>query len=116
MKNILIDIHAEATSEKIALAYYLDGKVSAVIGTHTHVQTADEKILAQGTGYLTDCGMCGAYESVLGVDAALAIERFRTQRPVRFAQAKGKGQFNGCILEINNGKTKSIKRINIVEK
>ena len=116
VKNILIDIHAEATSEKIALAYYLDGKVSAVIGTHTHVQTADEKILAQGTGYLTDCGMCGAFESVLGVDAALAIERFRTQRPVRFAQAKGKGQFNGCILEITNGKTISIKRINIVEK
>ena len=115
-KNILIDIHAEATSEKIALAHYLDGRVSAIIGTHTHVQTADEKILIQGSGYLTDCGMCGAYESVLGVDTALAIERFQTQRPVRFAQAKGKGQFNGCIIEIINGKTTDIKRINIVEK
>ena len=115
-ENILIDIHAEATSEKIALAYYLDGRVSAVIGTHTHVQTADEKILTKGSAYLTDCGMCGAYESVLGVDAALAIERFQTQRPVRFAQAKGKGQFNGCIIEIKKGKATDIKRINIVEK
>ena len=78
---IFIDFHAEATSEKIAFAHYIDGRAAAMIGTHTHVQTADEKILTHGLGYLTDCGMCGAYDSVLGVDKNLAIERFLTQRP-----------------------------------
>lgn len=113
---IFIDFHAEATSEKIAFGHYVDGRAAAVIGTHTHVQTADEKILPQGLGYLTDCGMCGAYDSVLGVDKKLAIERFLTQRPVRFTQGGGNGQFNACLLEIQNNKTTSIKRINIVEK
>lgn len=114
--NILIDLHAEATSEKIAFGYYVDGRVSAVIGTHTHVQTADEKILPKGCGYLTDCGMTGAYDSVLGVDTALAVERFVTQRPVRFAQSTGRAQLNACLLEINKGKCTLIKRINILEK
>ena len=113
---IFIDFHAEATSEKIAFAHYIDGRAAAMIGTHTHVQTVDEKILTHGLGYLTDCGMCGAYDSVLGVDKNLAIERFLTQRPVRFAQGEGQAQFNACILEIENGKTISIKRLNIVEK
>lgn len=81
--NILVDFHAEATSEKLALAYYPDGRVTAVVGTHTHVQTADEKVLPQGTGYITDLGMCGAEHSVLGVRPDLAIKRLRTHLPVR---------------------------------
>lgn len=111
---VFIDFHAEATSEKIALGHYVDGRAAALIGTHTHVQTADEKILPKGCGYLTDCGMCGAYDSILGVDKNLAIERFLTQRPVRFAQSQGQAQFNACLLEIQNGKTTSIRRINIL--
>jgi len=115
-KTIIIDLHGEATSEKIAFGHYVDGKVSAVIGTHTHVQTADEKVLPKGTGYITDCGMTGPYESVLGVDVKLAVERFCTQMPVRFEHAKGVGQFNGVLLEVENGITKKIERVNFAEK
>ncbi|MBR4869061.1 MAG: TIGR00282 family metallophosphoesterase [Clostridia bacterium] len=115
-KTIIIDLHGEATSEKIAFGHYVDGKVSAVIGTHTHVQTADEKILPKGTGYITDCGMTGPYESVLGVTTSLAVERFCTQLPVRFEHAQGVGQFNGVLLEIEDGKTQKIERVNFVEK
>lgn len=110
---IIIDFHAEATSEKIAFGWFMDGKVSAVLGTHTHVQTADERILPQGTGYITDVGMTGPRDSVLGVQKDLVIQKFMTQMPVRFEVATGVIQFNGVLLEINEltGKTENIKRL-----
>jgi len=112
-KNIIVDMHAEATSEKIAMGWYLDGKVSAVIGTHTHVQTADERILPEGTAYITDVGMTGARDSVIGVKKEIIIKRFLTQIPLRFEVAKGIGQICAVVVEIDSdtGKAKSIIRI-----
>lgn len=98
---IIIDIHAEATSEKQAFGYYFDGKVSAVLGTHTHIQTADERILPEGTAYITDLGMTGPIESVLGMDRHLVINKYLSQRPVRFEVAKGSSQLQGVILELD---------------
>ena len=98
---IIIDFHAEATSEKQAFGYYFDGKVSAVLGTHTHIQTADERILPEGTAYITDLGMTGPIESVLGMDRHLVINKFLSQRPVRFEVAKGPSQLQGVILELD---------------
>lgn len=117
VRHIIVDLHAEATSEKIAFGYHVDGRVSAVIGTHTHVQTADEKILEQGTAYITDAGMTGPYTSVLGAKKELSIGRFLTQLPVRFEQAEGKAQFNGVALTLNDqtGKAEEISRLYIVE-
>ncbi len=114
---IFVDMHAEATSEKIALGRYLDGRVSAVIGTHTHVQTADEKILPRGTAYLTDAGMTGPYDSVLGTNTDIIVKRFVTGLPQRFETAKGKGQINGVVIDIDEacGRARSIERINFVE-
>lgn len=111
---ILVDIHAETTAEKMALAYYLDGRVSAVVGTHTHVQTADERILPGGTGYLTDAGMCGATDSVIGMKAELAIKKMLTQLPVRFEVAEGPGQFNGVRFRVEalTGRTIAVERLN----
>ncbi len=113
--NILVDFHAEATSEKLAMAFYLDGRVSAVVGTHTHVQTADERVLPGGTGYITDLGMCGSFDSVLGVKPELAIQRLRTHLPVRFENAFTAHRMSGVLLEIdkNTGKTYKIERLNI---
>ncbi len=113
VRTILIDLHAEATSEKIAFANYVDGKVSAVIGTHTHVQTADETILPKGTAYISDAGMTGAIHSVLGVKTELSIQQFVTQIPVRFAHADGEAKLNGVVIEIDDktGKATSISRI-----
>ena len=110
---ILVDFHAEATSEKIAMGYFLDGKVSAVFGTHTHVQTADEIILPEGTGYITDLGMTGPIHSVLGMDKNLIVQKFINNMPVKFEVATGKGKFSGCIFEIdeNSKKTVSVERI-----
>jgi metallophosphoesterase (TIGR00282 family) len=110
---VLIDFHGEATSEKQAFAWYLDGLVSAVFGTHTHVQTADERILPKGTGYITDIGMTGPTEGVLGVDKHNVLHRFLTQMPVRFQVAKGPTQLNGIVLDIddNLGLCTNIKRI-----
>lgn len=112
-KNIIVDIHAEATSEKIALGYFLDGKVSAVIGTHTHVQTADEKILPKGTAYITDIGMTGSANSVLGRKVEPIIKRFLTGLPTHFDVAKENPILSGAILEINpkTGQTTKIQRI-----
>lgn len=111
---IILDIHAEATSEKIALARYLDGKVSAVLGTHTHVVTADETILPNGTGYITDAGMCGPVDSVLGVLPELAIRKFLTKLPVRFEVAGGTVAIHGVVLELQpDGTACSIQRIKI---
>ena len=112
-KNIIIDFHAEATSEKRALAEYVCGRVSAVIGTHTHVPTADEKILAGKTGFITDVGMTGPHEGILGVDKEIIIEKLRLGMPAKFELAKGSVQFNAVFLDIDEatGKTISIKRI-----
>lgn len=110
---ILVDFHAEATAEKIAMGYYLDGKVSVVFGTHTHVQTADEKILPKGTGYITDIGMTGPKHSVIGMDIGASLKRFETTLPERYKIANGECMFNGVIFEIEdtNNKVKSIKRL-----
>lgn len=113
-KIILVDFHAETTSEKKALGYYLDGKVSAFFGTHTHIQTADEIILKGGTGYITDLGMCGVEESVLGVDKDIIIKKFRTNLPQRFDAAAGdECILCGCIFSIDekSGKCTDIERI-----
>jgi len=110
----VIDFHAEATSEKSALGWYLDGRASCVVGTHTHVQTADERILPGGTGYITDLGMTGPRDSVIGVKRELVIDRFLTQLPARFEVAGGSIQFNGLFVEIDQatGRAVNILRIN----
>lgn len=112
-KNILVDFHAEATSEKKAMGFYLSGKVSAVMGTHTHVQTADEAILDGHTAYITDAGMCGAELSVLGVKKELAIEKQRTKCPVRFIESDEAPFFNGVLMQIDEkcGKALGIERL-----
>ena len=112
---ILVDFHAEATSEKRALGLYLDGKVSAFFGTHTHVQTADEQILQSGTGHITDLGMTGPIDSVLGVKKEIIINRLKANDMSKFQLADGKCSLNGCIFEIDNktGKTVNIERISV---
>jgi len=99
---IFVDFHAEATSEKVALGYYLDGRVSAVFGTHTHIQTADNKILPKGTAYISDLGMTGATISVLGLEKQTIINRFTDGMPQKFEVAHGKGQLCGCIFNIDD--------------
>ncbi len=110
---LLVDIHAEATSEKVAMGYFLDGEVSAVCGTHTHIQTADEKILPKGTAYISDAGMCGPYDSVIGQEKVRIIERFLTGMPVKFEVASGDVQLCGVIVDIDeaSGKARGIERI-----
>jgi 2',3'-cyclic-nucleotide 2'-phosphodiesterase len=112
---IIIDFHAEATSEKQALGWHLDGRVSAVLGTHTHVQTADERILPRGTAYITDLGMTGPHDSVIGSVPEFALERFLTQIPVRLEPASTNLRICGAIIEIEEktGQALSIKRINL---
>src|SRR4029450_786213 len=95
---VVVDVHAEATSEKIALARWLDGRVTAVIGTHTHVQTSDARVSARGTAAITDVGMTGPHDSVIGVEAELAIRRMRTGMPVRFRPAEGGVRVGGVVL------------------
>ncbi len=116
-KNIIIDFHAEATAEKIALAQFLDGKVSAIIGTHTHTQTADERILKNGTGFITDCGMTGPYDSVIGMKTDAAINRFLYQTPQKYQTATDNVHLCGVFLKIDSdtGKTVEIERIFIPE-
>lgn len=110
---ILVDFHAEATSEKKAMGFFLDGRVSAIFGTHTHVLTADNTVLKGGTGYITDIGMCGVKESVLGVDKDIIIEKFRFNMPQRFDKAQGASMANGCIFTIDktNGKCLSTELV-----
>ncbi len=114
VKVIFVDFHAETTSESIAMGYHLDGKVSAVVGTHTHVQTADEKILANGTAHLTDAGMCGPDVSVLGRSVESVVWRFKTGMPTRFPVAKGQVRLCGVIVDIDEetGKALAIERYN----
>ncbi len=112
---ILVDFHAEATAEKIALGWYLDGKVSAVLGTHTHVPTADERILPQGTAYITDVGMTGPFDSVIGLRKDLAIQRFLHQTPVRYRPAEANVRLCAVLVVIDKetGKASSIERLNL---
>ncbi|NLY18241.1 MAG: YmdB family metallophosphoesterase, partial [Clostridiaceae bacterium] len=110
---IVVDFHAEATSEKIALAHYLDGRVSAVLGTHTHVQTADEKIMDEGTAYITDVGMTGPSEGIIGVDRKQIMSKFITGLPYRFKPAGGNTCLNAVLITIDEktGKATNILRI-----
>ncbi len=112
-RAILVDMHCDATSEKNAMGHFLDGKVSAVLGTHTHIQTADARVLAGGTAYVTDVGMCGPWDSVIGVKKELAIQRFLTQRPVGFEPAKREVWLQGAIVDVDEstGRARSIERV-----
>lgn len=115
---IVIDFHAEATSEKLGLGYFLDGFVSAIIGTHTHVQTSDERIMPKGTGYITDAGMCGASESIIGMKVDQALEMYITMVPRKLEVEKNeKVKVEGIYLEFNEeGKTEYIERFRLIEK
>ena len=106
---IILDVHAEATSEKLALAWYLDGRVQAVVGTHTHIQTDDERLLPKGTAYITDLGMVGPYNSILGVKSELILEKFTTGRPVRFDVAQGPCVYSAVLLNIDDKTNKAVK-------
>ena len=110
---IIVDFHAEATAEKIAMGYFLDGKVTIVFGTHTHVQTADEKILPKGTAYITDIGMTGPINSVIGMNTEVSIKRFVTSLPERYKIATGEYMLNGCIFDINDVSCRTEKIIRV---
>ena len=115
VKNIIFDFHAEATAEKRAMGFFLDGKASAVFGTHTHVRTADAEILPEGTAYISDIGMTGVIDSVLGITPEIAIKKMKTMMPVRFDSASGKCKMEGCIFEIcqKTGKAVSAEGVTV---
>ena len=112
VKVRFIDFHAEVTSEKVALGWYLDGRVSAIVGTHTHIPTADTRILPGGTAYQTDCGMTGPYDSVIGVEKDPVLQKFLTAMPVRMEPAKGQVELHSVVIEVDDstGKALSIRR------
>jgi 2',3'-cyclic-nucleotide 2'-phosphodiesterase len=112
---VLVDAHCEATSESIALGWYLDGRVSAVVGTHRHVQTADERVLPGGTAYITDLGMTGPTDGVIGVDRDLILQRFLNQMPVRFEPAKGPAALHAVVIVIDpeTGRASDIRRLRV---
>lgn len=112
VKVRFVDFHAEVTSEKTTMGWYLDGRVSAVVGTHTHIPTADTRVLANGTAYQTDCGMTGPYDSVIGVEKDLIIRRFKTQLPGKMEAAKGKVELHSVIVDVDesSGRARSIRR------
>ena len=114
---IVLDFHAETTSEKLAMGHYLDGRVGIVVGTHTHVQTADAQILPEGTAYITDLGMVGPHDSILGVRTDIVIQKFRTGMPVRFEMAEGAAEYAAVIVDIDPslGRAEKIERILIRE-
>jgi metallophosphoesterase (TIGR00282 family) len=114
---IVVDFHAEATSEKIAMGWHLDGKVTLVVGTHTHVQTADERILPNGTAYLTDAGMTGPHDSIIGMEREAAMSRFLTGMPAKFEPASGNVRLNGIVVEADEktGRALAVKRISYTE-
>lgn len=116
-RAIIVDMHAEASSEKMAMGHFLDGDVTAVVGTHTHVPTADEQILPKGTAYLTDIGMTGPVHSVIGIKKELAIQKFLTQMPARFEVAPGPAVFSSVLVELDDrlGKAIAIQRIRLPE-
>ena len=111
--NIIVDMHAETTSEKVAMGHYVDGRVSAVFGTHTHIQTADEKVLSKGTAYITDLGMTGPHDSVIGQNKENIIRRFLTSLPLRFQVAQDEVILNGAVIDVDEktGKARSIARL-----
>ncbi|MBI4262862.1 MAG: TIGR00282 family metallophosphoesterase [Acidobacteria bacterium] len=115
---IVVDFHAEATSEKVAMGWHLDGRVTAVLGTHTHVQTADERILPSGTAYLTDAGMTGPHDSVIGMERDSSLERFLTAMPLKFEPASGNPRLNGVVVEADEatGRATRITRISCSER
>ena len=113
---IIVDFHAEATAEKIAMGYFLDGKITCLYGTHTHVQTADDQILEKGTAYITDIGMTGPKNSVIGMDAQASIKRFETTLPEKYKVASGEAKLNGCIFEINDENCRVMKINRIIRK
>ncbi len=110
---VLVDMHAEATSEKVGMGWYLDGRVAAVVGTHTHVQTADERVLPGGTAHLSDLGMCGPMDSVIGMRRREVLERFLTQRPARFEVARGPLLLQGAFIDVEaeTGRARTIRRL-----
>jgi hypothetical protein len=112
VKVRFVDFHAEVTSEKVAMGWYLDGRVSAMVGTHTHVPTADTRILPGGTAYQTDCGMTGPYQSVIGVETNLILQRFLTALPVRMEAARGGAELHSVIVDIDEttGKARAVRR------
>ena len=112
---VIVDFHAEATSEKVAMGWHLDGRVTAVFGTHTHVQTADERILPKGTAYLTDAGMTGPHDSIIGVTTDIALTRFTTAMPARFESATGPGRLNAVIVTADRatGRATAVERLNL---
>jgi 2',3'-cyclic-nucleotide 2'-phosphodiesterase len=112
---ILVDMHAEATSESVAMGWYLDGRVSAVVGTHRHVQTADERVLPGGTAYITDLGLTGPTDGVIGVDRDQIIQRFLTQMPIRFETAKGPAALHGVVITVDpdTGRATDIRRLRL---
>ncbi len=116
-RSVIIDMHAEATSEKKAIGYYLAGRASAVIGTHTHIQTSDEVVMPEGTAYISDAGMTGVQDSVLGLDKHMAIERFLTQVAGKFTLAEGPATLQGVLLQIDasTGRATSITRLSVAE-
>ena len=118
VKVVLVDFHAEATSEKVAMGWYLDGRVSAVVGTHTHVPTADERVLPQGTAHISDVGMTGCYNSVIGMETAGVLKRFVERVPERFEVASGSASVCGVIIDVDGstGKSRSIARVRVNEK
>src|SRR5919197_4705090 len=112
---VLVDMHCEATSESLAMGWYLDGRASAVVGTHRHVQTADERVLPGGTAYITDLGMTGPTEGVIGVDRDIILQRFLTQMPVRFEPAKGPAALHGVVIVVDpeSGRASDIQRLRV---
>ena len=113
VKIRIVDMHAEASSEKVSMGWYLDGRVTAVVGTHTHIPTADETILPRGAAYITDLGMTGPYDSVIGIEKQSVIQKFLSQLPVRFEVAKGNVRLNAVLIEADplTGRAVSIQRI-----
>jgi len=116
-KVVIVDFHAEATSEKVAMGWHLDGKATLVVGTHTHVQSADERILPQGTAYMTDAGMTGPHDSIIGMECEPSLARFRTGMPSRFEPATGNPRLNGVVVDADEatGRARSVTRISYGE-
>lgn len=110
---IFVDFHGEASSEKQAFAHYMNGRVSAVVGSHSHVQTADERVLSEGTAAITDVGMCGCFDSVIGVKKEISIEKFLTKRPIKYEPADGPGGYGAVVIDVDEatGKARSILRL-----
>jgi metallophosphoesterase (TIGR00282 family) len=110
-ETIVVDLHAEATSEKVAMAQYLDGRVTAVVGTHTHVQTADERVTGKGTAAITDVGMCGPFESVIGVRSEIILRRFLTELPAHFEVADDDVRIQAVVVTVQGGRATAVERL-----